>query len=134
MPAQIQSEINDMVLKAPRNGRIQYRVIEPGEVVGAGGRVLSLVDLTNVYMTFFLPASGGCFIMGGAVLIVPDAAPDIAIPATISYVADVAGLHLSRLKPKVSEKSLFRVKAQISEKLLKQHIEKVKTGLRVKCG
>ena len=46
--AQIESEINDMVLKAPRNGRIQYRVVEPGEVVGAGGRVLSLVDLTNV--------------------------------------------------------------------------------------
>ena len=120
-----------MVLKAPRNGRIQYRVVEPGEVVSAGGRVLSLVDLTNVYMTFFLPASQvGKLTMGGEALIVLDAAPDIAIPATISYVADVAQFTPKSVETQSErEKLMFRVKAQIPENLLKQHIEKVKTGL-----
>jgi HlyD family secretion protein len=129
--AQIQSEINDMVLKAPRSGRIQYRVVEPGEVVGAGGRVLSLVDLTNVYMTFFLPATQvGKLTMGGEARIVLDAAPDVAIPATISYVADVAQFTPKSVETQSErEKLMFRVKAQIPVDLLKQHIEKVKTGL-----
>lgn len=36
----IVSDINDSTLKAPRAGRVQYRVAEPGEVLSAGGRVL----------------------------------------------------------------------------------------------
>ncbi len=129
--AQIESEINDMVLKAPRNGRIQYRVVEPGEVVGAGGRVLSLVDLTNVYMTFFLPASQvGRLAIGGEARIVLDAAPNIAIPAVISYVADVAQFTPRSVETQSErEKLMFRVKAQIPVSLLNQHIERVKTGL-----
>ncbi len=35
-------ELDDSILKAPRNGRVQYRVAEPGEVLGAGGRVLKI--------------------------------------------------------------------------------------------
>lgn len=34
---------------------MQYRVTEPGEVLRAGGVVLDVVDLTDVYMTFPLP-------------------------------------------------------------------------------
>ncbi len=51
----ILADIDDSQLKAPRDGRIQYRVAEPGEVLAAGGRVLNMVDLADVYMTFFLP-------------------------------------------------------------------------------
>ena len=49
--ARVQTEIDDSVLKAPRDGRVQVVVARPGEVLGAGGRVLNLVDLTDVYMT-----------------------------------------------------------------------------------
>lgn len=38
----IMAELDDSILKAPRNGRVQYRVAEPGEVLGAGGRVLNM--------------------------------------------------------------------------------------------
>ena len=34
---------------------MQYKVAEEGEVLPAGGRVLNLVDLGDVYMTFYLP-------------------------------------------------------------------------------
>src|SRR5690554_8077825 len=40
--ARLQVEIEDADLKAPRAGRVQYRVAEPGEVLGAGGRVLNM--------------------------------------------------------------------------------------------
>ncbi|HEY8503436.1 MAG TPA: biotin/lipoyl-binding protein, partial [Gemmataceae bacterium] len=38
----IRADIEDSALKAPRNGRVQYRVAQPGEVLGAGGRVLNM--------------------------------------------------------------------------------------------
>ncbi len=47
------------MLKAPRAGRVQYRLAEPGEVLPAGGKVLSMLDLSDVYMTLFLPETTG---------------------------------------------------------------------------
>ena len=87
----IQADIDDSTLKSPRDGRVQYRVAQPGEVLGAGGRVLNLVDLTDVYMTFFLPtAAAGRVALGAEVRLVLDAAPQYVIPARASFVADVA--------------------------------------------
>jgi len=127
----IQADIKDSALKSPRDGRVQYRVAQPGEVVGAGGRVLSLVDLSDVYMTFFLPtAVVGRVALGTEVRLILDAAPQYVIPAQVSFVADVA-----QFTPKTVEtaserqKLMFRVRAQIPPDLLKKHISQVKTGL-----
>src|SRR5882757_3712265 len=51
----IRAEIKDSVLKAPIRGRVQNRLAEPGEILPAGGKVLALVDLSDVYMYLFLP-------------------------------------------------------------------------------
>jgi HlyD family secretion protein len=127
----IQADIDDSALKAPRDGRIQYRVAQPGEVVGAGGKVLNMVDLSDVYMTFFLPtAAAGRVGIGSEVRLVLDAAPQYVIPARITFVADVA-----QFTPKTVEtaserlKLMFRVKANIDKALLEKHVEHVKTGL-----
>ena len=34
---------------------MQKRMAEPGEVLPAGGKVLAMVDLSDVYMYVFLP-------------------------------------------------------------------------------
>jgi HlyD family secretion protein len=127
----IQADINDSTLRAPRDGRVQYRIAQPGEVVNAGGKVLNMVDLGDVYMTFFLPtASAGRVSMGAEVRLVFDAAPQYVIPAQVSFVADVA-----QFTPKTVEtaeerqKLMFRIKARIDPELLKRHIRSVKTGL-----
>ena len=127
----IMVEINDSTLKSPRDGRVQYRVAQPGEVLSAGGRVLNLVDLGDVYMTFFLPtAQAGRVAIGTDVRLVLDAAPQYVIPAKATFVADVA-----QFTPKTVEteeerqKLMFRVKAHISPELLKKYIQQVKTGL-----
>ncbi|AXZ15001.1 TPA: HlyD family efflux transporter periplasmic adaptor subunit [Klebsiella pneumoniae] len=127
----ILADIDDSELKAPRDGRIQYRVAEPGEVLAAGGRVLNMVDLADVYMTFFLPTEqAGLLALGSEARLVLDAAPDLVIPANISFVASVA-----QFTPKTVETSderlklMFRVKARIPPELLAQHLEYVKTGL-----
>ncbi|SUC26948.1 Macrolide-specific efflux protein macA precursor [Providencia rustigianii] len=127
----ITADLEDSILKAPRNGRIQYRVAEPGEVLGSGGRVLNMVDLSDVYMTFFLPTEqAGKVALGSEVHIILDAAPHIVIPAKTTFVASVA-----QFTPKTVEtqnerlKLMFRVRARISPELLEKHLEYVKTGL-----
>ena len=129
--ARIQADIDDSLLTAPREGRIQYRIAQPGEVLSAGGRVLNLVDLTDVYMTFFLPEEvAGKVSLGADVRLVFDAIPDIPIPAEVSYVASVA-----QFTPKTVEtqserqKLMFRVKARIDPALLRKYIKLVKTGI-----
>lgn len=127
----LQADINDSELKAPLNGRVQYRIAEPGEVLGAGGRLLSMVDLTDVYMTFFLPTeAAGKVALGSDIRLVLDALPNYVIPAKASFVASVA-----QFTPKTVEteserlKLMFRVRARIDPHLLKQHIDQVKTGV-----
>ncbi len=127
----IKADINDSVLKSPRDGRVQYRVAEPGEVLSAGGRVLNLVDLGDVYMTFFLPtAQAGRVSLGAEIRLVLDAVPQYVIPAKATFVADVA-----QFTPKTVEteeerqKLMFRIKAQIPPELLRKYIQQVKTGL-----
>jgi len=127
----IRADINDSTLKAPRDGRVQYRVAQPGEVLSAGGKVLNMVDLGDVYMTFFLPTDwAGRVKLGADVRLVLDAAPQFVIPARATFVADVA-----QFTPKTVEtaqerqKLTFRIKAKIDKDLLKAHIRDVKTGL-----
>lgn len=127
----IQADIQDSTLLSPRDGRVQYRVAQVGEVVGAGGRVLSLVDLSDVYMTFFLPTTeAGKLATGSEVRLVLDAAPQYVIPARVSFVADVAQFTPKTVETASErEKLMFRVRAQIPAELLKKHITQVKTGL-----
>lgn len=124
-------DLDDSTLKSPRDGRIQYRVAQPGEVLSAGGRVLNLVDLGDVSMTFFLPtADAGKISVGADVHLILDAAPQYILPAKVTFVADVA-----QFTPKTVEtaeerqKLMFRIKARISPELLQKYIRSVKTGL-----
>jgi HlyD family secretion protein len=127
----IQADIDDSALRAPRDGRVQYRVAQPGEVLPAGGRVLNMVDLTDVYMTFFLPATeAGRVTLGAEARLVVDALPDAVIPAQASFVADVAQFTPRSVETRIErERLMFRIKARIDPALLRQHIREVKTGV-----
>lgn len=127
----LQADIDDSVLRSPRDGRVQYRVAEPGEVLAAGGVVLSVVDLGDVYMTFFLPtAQAGRVSIGSEVRLVLDAAPQYVLPALATFVADVAQFTPKTVETQEErEKLMFRVKAHIDPSLLREHIAQVKTGL-----
>lgn len=127
----IKFDIEDAQLKSPLKARVQFRVAQPGELIAAGGRVLNLIDLSDVYMTFFLPETvAGKIAIGSDVRIVLDTVKNIAIPAKVSYVADTA-----QFTPKTVEteserqKLMFRVKAKIDTALLNKYIKQVKTGL-----
>ena len=127
----IQVDLKDSVLTAPRSGRVQFRLAEPGEVLAAGGKVLTLIDPTDVYMTVFLPAAeAGRVALGAEARIVLDAAPDLVIPAAVSFVADKAQFTPKEVETRTErEKLMFRIKVKIDPELVKGHEAQVKPGL-----
>ncbi|WP_407051254.1 HlyD family secretion protein [Methyloraptor flagellatus] len=129
--AQIEASIADMTLKAPMGGRVEYRLVEPGEVVGAGGKVATLLDLTDVYMTVFLPTRyAGRVKLGGEARIVLDAAKDYVIPARISFVAAEAQFTPKAVETESErEKLMYRIKVQVDRKILDTYRDYVKSGL-----
>lgn len=124
-------QIEDSTLTAPRDGRIQYLIAREGEIVAPGGRIINFVDLADVYMTFFLPTEqAGLIGIGTEARIFLDAAPKLAIPAEVSFVANVAQFTPKTVETQIErEKLMFRVRARIDPELLRAHVSQVKTGL-----
>ncbi len=121
----------DMTLSAPVRGRVEYKLAQPGEVIGAGGQVVTLLDFSDVYMTVFLPTgAAGRVGIGSEARIVLDAAPEFVIPATVSFVAGEAQFTPKFVETQTErEKLMYRVKLRIDPALLDTYRDYVKAGL-----
>jgi len=128
----IESILHDLVLVSPRTGRVQYQLARNGEVVAAGGKVLTILDLQDVYMTVFLPAAtAGKLEVGGEARMILDPVPQYVIPASVSFVAADAQFTPKTVETaEEREKLMFRVKLKIDADLLKKFSRRVKTGVR----
>ena len=129
--ARLQSQLNDTTIISPVRGRVQYRLIEPGAVLSAGGRIATVLDLSDVYTTIFLPASvAGQLKIGDAARVVFDAAPQYVFPATVSFVAPESQFTPKTVETQSEREQLyFRVKLKAPLPLLVTE-EQVKAGLR----
>lgn len=129
---EIEARIADSTLHAPEVGRVLYRLAQPDEVLGSGGKVLTLVSLGNVYMEFFLPATAAPRVkLGDEARIVVDVMPHVAVPATVSFVAPQAQFTPKQVETIEERESLmFRVRVRIPEKTVEARLAQVKTGVR----
>jgi HlyD family secretion protein len=127
----IETQIGESTLVSPIRGRVIYRLAEPGEVLSAGGKVVTILDLTDVYMTIFLPTDqAGRVAYGAEARMVLDALPDFVLPATVSFVSPEAQFTPKEVETRTErEKLMFRYKVKIDPALLEQHLEQVKTGV-----
>lgn len=129
---QLKTLLGDATIRSPARGRIQYRLIEPGAVLPAGGRIVTLLDLSDVYMTIFLPSGqAGKLAIGDEARVVLDAFPQYVFPATISFVATEAQFTPKTVETSSErEKLMFRIKLQAPREMLVVIEDRVKTGLR----
>jgi HlyD family secretion protein len=127
-----QTRIDDATLVSPVQGRVLYRLAEPGEVLGPGGKALTLINLQDVYMEIFLPSAEAAALKVGAdARITVDYAPDRAIPASVSFVSPEAQFTPKQVETRSEREMLmFRVKIQVPAELVKEYIEQIKTGVR----
>jgi HlyD family secretion protein len=130
--ATIQTRIEDATLYSTITGRVLYRLAEPGEVLGPGGKALTLVNLEDVYMEIFLPSEEAAAIrMGAEARLTVDAIPNRAAPAYVSFVSPEAQFTPKEVETRSErDKLMFRVKIQVPPELVGQFIESIKTGVR----
>ena len=128
----LESVLADMVLVSPRSGRVQYRLARAGEVVAAGQRILTILDLRDVYLTIYLPeAVAGKLTLGDEARVILDPAPEYVVPANVAFVATDA-----QYVPKSVETAeqwqtlMFRVKLQGDPAIPAKYHTFVKTGVR----
>lgn len=127
-----QTRITDATLTSPVRGRVLYRLTEPGEVLGPGGKALTLINLEDVYMEIFLPsAEASALQIGADARITVDHAPGRVAPGRVSFVSPEAQFTPKQVETKSErEKLMFRVKIQVPEDLIQAYIERIKTGVR----
>jgi HlyD family secretion protein len=128
----IESIIRDLTLVSPRNGRVQYQLARAGEVVAAGAPIVTILDLTDVYMTIFLPAAdAGKATIGDEARIILDPIPEVVIPANVSFVAADAQFTPKTVETKDERaKLMFRLKLKVDPGVLQNYYTRVKTGVR----
>jgi HlyD family secretion protein len=124
-------DIVDNTLVAPRDGRIQHRIANIGEVLPAGGRVFTMLDILYVYMDIYLPtADAGKVKIGADARIVLDARPDLAIPAKVAFIATQAQFTPKTVETKEErDKLMFRIRVKIDPDRLRARGPAVRSGL-----
>ncbi len=125
----IQTNINDSLLKSPIEGRVLYKLLEPGEVIGSGGKVLTVLKMDDIYMTIFLPTSDvGRVKIGSEARIKLDAI-DTVIPAKVSFVSPEAQFTPKQIETQNErEKLMFRVKVKIDPDFLQSNLQRLNSG------
>jgi HlyD family secretion protein len=128
----LESILVDLVLVSPRSGRVQYRLARTGEVISAGQRILTILDLNDIYMTIYLPSNvAGRLTLGDQARTILDPIPQSVFPNTVSFVATDAQFTPKSVETtEEREKLMFRVKLQADPKVLDQYHREVKTGVR----
>lgn len=127
----LQSLISDADLTAPHAGRIQYVLAQDGEVLGAGGRVATLTDLSDMYMSIFLPTGDAARLaIGDEARIILDAIPEYVIPATVTFVSSTAQFTPRSVETEDERAQLmFRVNLTIAPDLLAEYQDRARAGV-----
>ena len=121
---------NDMTLKAPIDGSVEYRLADKGEVVGAGMKIISLLDPSDISAQIFVPVIRLPEIaVGDDSRIVIDGM-DAVFPAKVSIIANQAQFTPKYVETKSErEKLMFRVKVVIDKDIALKYKHYLKGGL-----
>ena len=126
----VRSIEDDLVIKAPRETRVEYTVAKVGNVLGAGSKVVTLVDPADVYLDIFLPTqNAGQLQLNTPARIVIDGV-DAVFPAEVTFVASQAQFTPKSVETKNErEKMMYRVKLSMDRETALQYKDLLKAGM-----
>ncbi|MAQ36692.1 MAG: efflux transporter periplasmic adaptor subunit [Thioclava sp.] len=129
---QVQIALDDLTIKAPIRGRVLYKLHEPGEVVAAGTPIVTMLNLSNVYMNIYLPAKVvGTLTVGDEARLILDPIPDYVIPARITFISPQSQFTPKSVETQEQREELvFRVKLSVPRALLEKFEKQIKSGVR----
>ncbi|WP_439294458.1 HlyD family secretion protein [Lonepinella sp. BR2882] len=127
---EVASQNVDMMVKSPINGRVEYKIAEPGNVLGVGGKVMSILDLSDVYMNVFLPSYQSNLVRIGDEARIKVDGTDYVFPATITYVAADAQFTPKSVETEEERSKLvFKVKLQVPVDVAVKYASLLKGGM-----
>ncbi len=126
----IKSVNKDLEIRAPQAGRIEYRIAELGRVIPAGGKVVTMLDPSDAYMSLFLPTyTLGQVRIGSDARVMLDGI-NAVFPAKVSFIASEAQFTPKYVETKAERtKMMYRVKLQLSADLAVKYKYLLKGGL-----
>lgn len=125
----IQTNINDSLLKSPIEGHVLYKLLEPGEIIGSGGKVLTVLKTDDIFMTIFLSTADVGRVQIGAEARIKLDAFDLLIPAKVSFISPEAQFTPKQIETaNEREKLMFRVKVTIDPEFLRTHQDRLNSG------
>jgi HlyD family secretion protein len=85
--AEAEDNRRDLIVTAPFDGTVMTRAAEPGEVVQAGTAIVTLLDMSKVYLRGFVPEGQiGKVKIGQPARVYLDSAPDKSIDAVVQRI------------------------------------------------
>ncbi|TPE61737.1 HlyD family efflux transporter periplasmic adaptor subunit [Sandaracinobacter neustonicus] len=128
--AQLNAALNDLIIRAPTPGRIEYRIVEPGTVLPAGGRIVSLINPEDVFLNIFLPGPVASKLkIGDEARILPQGFAE-PVPARISFVSPEAQFTPRFVETQSERETLsFRVRLTVQPEVARRFAGQLKAGM-----
>lgn len=121
---------NDMTILSPIDGRVEYKIAEVGNVVGAGNKVISLLDPSDVSMNIFLPTHSMSRLKVGDEARIKLDGIDAVFPAKIKFIATDAQFTPKSVETESERaKLMFKVKLQVPVEVASRYNRLLKGGL-----
>ena len=113
----VEATLNNYVIRSPVEGVVSYKLVEPGEVVGAGARLFTLYNLKELYFEGFVPEKEiGLLHLGQKAIIKVDSYPKRSFRGAVSFISTYAEFTPKEVQTKEERvKEVFKVKVRLLE-------------------
>ena len=116
--AAIRRQIEELRIVAPVEGTIEAVELRPGDLVGAGTPVISIMDTSHLWIRAYVPENRLDLHIGDQVPIRVDSYPDDTFQGRISFVARQAEFTPGNIQtPEERSKQVFRTKITLLDGL-----------------
>ncbi len=110
----IERQIEELEVKAPIDGAIEAIDLQPGDLVGANAPVISVMDLSQLWVRAYLPENKLAVKVGDPVEVTVDSYPGERFAARITFVSRQAEFTPGNVQtPEERSKQVFRIKVML---------------------
>ena len=110
----IERQIEELAVKAPIEGVIEAIDLQPGDLVGANAPVISVMDLSQLWVRAYLPENKLAVKVGDPVEVTVDSYPRERFAARITFVSRQAEFTPGNVQtPEERSKQVFRIKVML---------------------
>jgi multidrug resistance efflux pump len=112
----IRRQMEELAIKSPLAGIVDSLDLQPGDMVGAGAPVLSVIDHRHLWVRAYVPQNRIGLQIGQQLRVTVDSLPDQRFTGTVSFIARQAEFTPSNIQtPEERSKQVFRIKVTLEE-------------------